>query len=101
MFQTRQFAELAGVTERALRHYDRLGLLRPHRSESGYRLYCESDLERLIQPFERLEPSRGREGGGTGLGLAIVRALAESHGGRLSLSNRPQGGLRTAVFFPV
>lgn len=39
------FAALAGVTPRALRHYERLGLLRPGRSHTGYRLYAERDLE--------------------------------------------------------
>jgi len=42
-----EFAERAGVTVKALRHYDRLGLLQPQRAGSGYRLYSESDLERL------------------------------------------------------
>jgi len=43
-----EFAQLAGVTVRALRHYDRLRLLSPaHRSEKGYRLYCHEDLGRL------------------------------------------------------
>lgn len=54
-------------------------------------------LDRLTQPFERLEPSRGRGGGGAGLGLAIVRALAESQGGTLTLANRPGGGLSATV----
>lgn len=49
MFRTKQFAELAGVTVRALHHYDRLGLLKPRRLESGYRVYREADLERLEQ----------------------------------------------------
>jgi DNA-binding transcriptional MerR regulator len=44
-----EFAELAGVTVRTLHHYDRLGLLRPRRSEAGYRVYRESDLKRLEQ----------------------------------------------------
>jgi len=45
-----EFAELAGVTVRALHHYDRLGLLRPlHRSDRGYRLYVASDLAKLEQ----------------------------------------------------
>jgi MerR family transcriptional regulator, thiopeptide resistance regulator len=44
-----EFAELAGVTVRALHHYDRRGLLRPRRSNSGYRLYASRDLERLEQ----------------------------------------------------
>lgn len=49
MYQTRQFAGLAGVTVRALHHYDRLGLLRPRRTDSGYRQYQSRDLERLEQ----------------------------------------------------
>jgi len=49
MLQAQQFAELAGVTVRTLHHYDRLGLLRPRRTEAGYRVYRESDLERLEQ----------------------------------------------------
>jgi len=49
MFRAKQFANLAGVTVRALHHYDRLGLLKPRRTDSGYRLYREGDLERLEQ----------------------------------------------------
>lgn len=48
-FRTREFAQLAGVTPRALRHYDRLGLLKPKRTRSGYRAYSARDVERLEQ----------------------------------------------------
>jgi DNA-binding transcriptional MerR regulator len=48
-YRVHQFATLAGVTVKALRHYDRLGLLTPVRSEAGYRLYQSSDLARLQQ----------------------------------------------------
>jgi DNA-binding transcriptional MerR regulator len=48
-FQAQEFAELAGVTVRALHHYDRLGLLRPRRTNAGYRRYTLADLERLEQ----------------------------------------------------
>jgi len=41
------FAALTGVTPRALRHYDRLGLLKPKRSTAGYRIYSEGDFETL------------------------------------------------------
>jgi DNA-binding transcriptional MerR regulator len=41
------FADLAGVTVRALHHYDRLALLRPARTRAGYRMYGPRDLERL------------------------------------------------------
>jgi DNA-binding transcriptional MerR regulator len=44
-----EFAELAGVTVRALHHYDRIGLLKPQRGSSGSRLYRLADLERLVQ----------------------------------------------------
>jgi DNA-binding transcriptional MerR regulator len=48
-YRVHQFAELAGVTVKALRHYDRLALLSPQRNEAGYRLYQLADLERLQQ----------------------------------------------------
>jgi MerR family transcriptional regulator, thiopeptide resistance regulator len=50
VYRVRQFAEIAGVTVRALHHYDRLGLLKPSgRTERGYRLYRDRDLARLEQ----------------------------------------------------
>ena len=42
-----EFAKETGVTVRTLHHYDRLGLLQPQRSPSGYRLYGERELVRL------------------------------------------------------
>jgi DNA-binding transcriptional MerR regulator len=48
LYKVREFAKLAGVTVRALHHYDRLGLLTPDRRVgSRYRLYRERDLGRL------------------------------------------------------
>jgi DNA-binding transcriptional MerR regulator len=44
-----EFAKLAGVTVRALHHYDRIGLLKPQRGSSSFRLYRLEDLERLEQ----------------------------------------------------
>jgi len=49
LYRTQEFAELAGITVKALRHYGRLGLLKPQRSGAGYRLYTDCDLERLEQ----------------------------------------------------
>ena len=49
LYKIHAFAELSGVTVKALHHYDRLGLLKPQRAASGYRLYSERDLERLEQ----------------------------------------------------
>jgi len=49
VYRVQAFAELAGVTVRALHHYDRLALLKPKRTSSGYRVYSAPDLERLEQ----------------------------------------------------
>ena len=42
-----EFADLSGVTVRALQHYDRLGLLKPSRTESGHRVYHSGDELRV------------------------------------------------------
>lgn len=55
-------------------------------------------VERLTQPFERLNRTRG---GGTGLGLSIVRAVAEAHGGTLKLVAPRAGGLTSEVVLPA
>ena len=42
-----QVAERFGVTVRTLHHYDEIGLVSPHRTAAGYRVYTDDDLERL------------------------------------------------------
>ncbi|KDP88263.1 ATPase [Cupriavidus sp. SK-3] len=61
----------------------------------------EAELERVMQPFYRLETSRNRGTGGTGLGLAIAQQLAQALGGRLVLSNRQEGGLQARLTLPA
>ncbi len=61
----------------------------------------DADLERVFEPFHRLEQSRNRETGGVGLGLPIARNMLRAHGGDVVLSNRPEGGLRAVVTLPV
>lgn len=48
-YRVQEFADAAGVTVRALHHYDRLALLKPRRTTSGYRIYTLRELERLEQ----------------------------------------------------
>jgi signal transduction histidine kinase len=60
----------------------------------------EADLARVLEPFERLEASRGRETGGVGLGLSIARDIAAIHGGTLRLENRTPRGLRAVLELP-
>jgi signal transduction histidine kinase len=56
-----------------------------------------TELERVLEPFYRVEESRNRGSGGSGLGLAIARAVAESHGGKLILENGSPGLVATVV----
>ena len=60
----------------------------------------EAELERVFEPFVRLEASRSRETGGSGLGLAIARGIVRGHGGDIVLANRAEGGLRATVALP-
>jgi signal transduction histidine kinase len=60
----------------------------------------EPELEKVAEPFYRVEGSRSRETGGTGLGLTIAKSIAEAHGGRLALRNHPEGGLEAALTLP-
>ena len=52
----------------------------------------DADLERMLEPFTRGDPSRNSVTGGAGLGLTLARAIAEQHGGSLRLANRQSAG---------
>ena len=60
-----------------------------------------AQLERVFQPFYRIESSRNRSTGGAGLGLYIARDLAQRSGGQLTLANRVEGGLRATLRLPL
>lgn len=64
------------------------------------------ELARMLEPFTRGEPSRNSETGGAGLGLTLARAIADQHGGSLTLANRtnPDGsveGLSAILRLPL
>jgi signal transduction histidine kinase len=58
-------------------------------------------LEKVFDPFVRVEDSRSRQTGGAGLGLTIARTLAEKNGATLSVRNHPEGGLEAIVEWPA
>ena len=58
------------------------------------------ELERVMEPFYRVEASRNRQSGGAGLGLTIASDIVRRHGGRLVLRNAAGGGLVAAAIFP-
>lgn len=62
------------------------------------------DLERVFEPFARLDASRCRDkpgAGGVGLGLSIARSCIEAHGGTLVLANGPATGLTATITLPA
>lgn len=70
MLTVKEVCELAGISARTLRHYDSIGLLEPSaRSDAGYRLYSEADMERLQQIllFRELE-----------FPLSVIREILEA-----------------------
>jgi len=59
------------------------------------------DRERVFDRFTRLDEGRDRGGGGAGLGLAMVRAIAQRHGGEVTVDDAPSGGARLVVRLPA
>jgi signal transduction histidine kinase len=59
------------------------------------------EVERLFQPFQRLDPRRAIYKDGHGLGLSIVRAIASAHGASITADPMPDGGLSVRVSFPL
>jgi Signal transduction histidine kinase len=58
-----------------------------------------ADVPRLFEPFRR--GGRERTGGrGSGLGLSIVRAVADAHGGTVTATANPEGGLEVTLTLP-
>ncbi len=55
----------------------------------------------LIEPFLRGTERRRTDHAGVGLGLAIVDSITKAHDGTLTLTPRPDGGLRVTVQLPA
>jgi protein-histidine pros-kinase len=98
---------LDNLIDNAVRHGHRARVSVARPAQAGWQVWVDDEgpgidpaqLERLMQPFARLDQAR-REQAGAGLGLYIARQLAERQGAQLVLSNRPGGGLRAALCWP-
>ncbi|OLB74815.1 MAG: two-component sensor histidine kinase [Alphaproteobacteria bacterium 13_2_20CM_2_64_7] len=99
---------LANLVSNAARHAPSISIT-GHRDHRWLTVTVDDDgpgiaahlREEVFKPFLRLDDARNQDEGGTGLGLAIARDIARSHGGDITLSDSPLGGLRATVRVPV
>jgi signal transduction histidine kinase len=61
----------------------------------------ETERERVLQRFVRLDEARSRDDGGSGLGLSIVDEVVRAHGGSISITQSALGGARIQVTVPA
>lgn len=95
------------LLENALK-YGKRARLQLHRDGPDCVLWIDDDgpgidpaqHEQLFLPFFRGENSRNRDTGGIGLGLSVAHSIVLAHGGEITLTNRPEGGLRVCVELP-
>jgi two-component system osmolarity sensor histidine kinase EnvZ len=99
---------LGNLVANAARHADTIALKAAR--EQRFITICVDDdgpgiapehREDVFRPFHRLDEARNQDEGGSGLGLAIARDVARSHGGEVTLSTSPLGGLRACVRLPI
>jgi two-component system sensor histidine kinase CpxA len=62
---------------------------------------AQNQIDRIFEPFYRVDEARNRDSGGHGLGLAIAASAVRRHGGSISASNHEKGGLEVLVALPV
>jgi len=99
---------LANLVANALRHGAHIAL-QANREQRFVTIHVDDDgpgiapehREDVFRPFYRLDEARNQDESGAGLGLAIARDIARAHGGDISLSASPMGGLRASVRIPV
>jgi signal transduction histidine kinase len=101
---------IANLIDNAIRHNDAGGQVEINMGTRERHAYVSvtntgptvppEQIERLLQPFERLGGARTQHNSGYGLGLSIVQAIADAHHAELRASARPEGGLTVDISFP-
>jgi two-component system sensor histidine kinase CpxA len=61
----------------------------------------EAELEKIFEPFYRVQESRDRDSGGHGLGLSIAANAVRRHGGTIQATNAAEGGLVVQISLPA
>src|SRR5215470_1303496 len=93
-----KYTPAGGTVELALHREDRFAVLTVRDSGIGI---APGHLERIFDPFVRLDAARTRETGGSGLGLSIARSIVVAHGGTLTADSVPGEGSRFTIRLPL
>lgn len=102
---------VSNLVENAIRHNTISGslktLVEPHGDHARLQItntgppVPTGEVQRLLQPFQRLSAERVGHRDGLGLGLSIVAAIAAAHAAALEIKPGVSGGLRIEVRFPL
>jgi signal transduction histidine kinase len=92
-----KYGRFAHVSVRREPAHDGAGGAIAIRIRDGGAGIAPDQLQKVFEPFYRIETSRSRTTGGTGLGLTIARNIAEQHGGSVTLANHAEGGLEVSL----
>jgi signal transduction histidine kinase len=102
---------VGNLVSNAVRYTPRGGVVtvRLRRADAGLHLEVDDtgigipkdDLPRIFEEFFRSANARSHTSDGTGLGLSIVKAVAEQHGGKVSVESEPGRGTRFTVELPL
>ena len=57
-------------------------------------------IDRIFEPFFRVDKSRSKKQGGSGLGLALVKAIADAHNASITVDSEPGKGTTVSVTLP-
>jgi heavy metal sensor kinase len=93
-----KYTPAGGKVEVALVHEGRTAAIVVRDSGIGI---APGDVERIFQPFVRLDAAREGTESGAGLGLAITRSIVQAHGGDLTVDSAPGGGSTFTIRLPL
>lgn len=107
-----QIARLfTNLIENALKYTPNEGLVKITTSRIGSQLYVEvqdtgmgiapENLDKVFERFWQAEKSRSYHFGGSGLGLAIAQAIAQNHGGLITVTSQLEIGSCFTVRLPA